>query len=325
VSKMAALKMQAKIYKQSAFAVSSQKTYRCQLKCFLQFCMDYECMALPCTQETLICYTAFLAKKMLPGTVASYLNVVRILHVEAGFANPLDGNYELAMLKRGIKRVKGVPPVQKLPITLDILLKVHPSVDMSVPSELAFWATCLLVFFGFLRKSTLLPASPSFCVGKILTRGDIVDMGFESFTLVVRNSKVIQFGQKILTLPYFRSSNFRLCPIRAVLAHFGASPLSLNRPLFNYLKGGVEVFYSHGAFIGRLKQGLVSAGVDHTQYSAHSLRRGGASFAYEIGLSPLQIKQRGDWASSAYERYVFVSKNALDQVAIALSKGSGVP
>jgi hypothetical protein len=62
--------------------------------------------------------------------------------------------------------------------------------------------------------------------------------------------------------------------------------------LFNYLKDGVEVFYSHAAFVGRLKQGLVSAGVDHTQFSAHSLRRGGASYAYEIGLSPLQIKQR---------------------------------
>jgi integrase/recombinase XerD len=322
VSKMAALRVQAKIYKQSAFAVSSQKTYRCQLKCFLQFCLDHECMPMPCAQETLICYTAFLAKKMLPGTISNYLNVVRIMHVEAGFANPLDGNFELTMLKRGINRVKGVPPNQKMPITLEILQKIYSGVDQSVPSELAFWATCLLGFFGFLRKSTLLPASPSFCVGKILTRGDIVDMSFDSFTLLVRNSKVIQFGQKFLSLPYFRSSNHRLCPIRAVLAHFGASPLPQNRPLFNYLKGGVEVFYSHAAFIGRLKQGLVSAGVDHTQYSAHSLRRGGASFAYEIGLSPLQIKQRGDWASSAYERYVFVSKNSLDQVAMALSNGT---
>ena len=111
---MSALKVQARIYKQSAFAVSSQKTYRCQLKCFLQFCLDYHCMPLPCEQETLICYTAFLAKKMLPGTIANYLNVVRIMHMEAGYANPLGEKYELTMLKRGISRVKGVPPIQKL-------------------------------------------------------------------------------------------------------------------------------------------------------------------------------------------------------------------
>jgi hypothetical protein len=167
-----------------------------------------------------------------------------------------------------------------------------------------------------------LPACATFRVGKILTRGDVIEFNFDSFTLLVRNSQVIQFGQKVLSLPYFRSPNHRLCPIRAVLAHFGASPLPKDRPLFNYLKNGVEVFFSHAAFVSRLKQGLVSAGVDHTQFSAHSLRRGGASFAYEIGLSPLQIKQRGDWASSAFERYVFVSKSSLNQVAFALSNGA---
>jgi hypothetical protein len=73
--------------------------------------------------------------------------------------------------------------------------------------------------------------------------------------------------------------------------------------------------------VSRLKQGLVAAGVDQTLYSAHSLRRGGASYAHEIGLSPVQIKQRGDWASSAFEKYVFVSSKSLDQVAKALSVG----
>jgi hypothetical protein len=145
------LKGAARLFKKSAFAASSQKTYKCQLKIFLQFCLDFKCMPLPCSQETLIVYTAFLAKKMLPSSVGNYLNVVRMLHVEAGFANPLADSYELSMLKRGINRLKGVPPNQKLPITVEILLKLYPFVNLSVPSDLSFWAVCIL---GFLWVSS---------------------------------------------------------------------------------------------------------------------------------------------------------------------------
>jgi hypothetical protein len=202
VEELEVLKTEARSYKKSAFATTTQKTYRCQLKCFLQFCLDHQCVALPASHETLLCYIAFMARKMVPSSIACYLNVVRILHVEAGFSNPLDDNYELAMVKRGIKREKGVPPKQKEPITLAILARVHATLDLSSPFDLAFWACCLLGFFVFLRKSTLLPASPSVRADKRLSRGDVIDFSFESFSLLVRFSKVIQFGQKVLSIPY---------------------------------------------------------------------------------------------------------------------------
>ena len=236
------LREQARKYKQSAYATSTQKTYRCQLKCYLQFCIDFKLCPLPCKQETIICYTAFLASKMLPSSIANYLNIVRILHVEAGFSNPLAENFELTMLKRGIGRVKGVAPKQKHPITLEILLKIRSSVNFALPFDLAFWAVCVIGFFGFLRKSTLLPASSVLRGSKIITRGDITQLSLESFVLIVRNSKVIQFGQKVLKLPYFKCADPRLCPVRAILAHFGASPLGKGRPLFNFLREGLEVF-----------------------------------------------------------------------------------
>jgi hypothetical protein len=64
--------------------------------------------------------------------------------------------------------------------------------------------------------------------------------------------------------------------------------------------------------------------VDPSVYSAHSFRRGGASYAFELGLSPLQIKLRGDWASVAYERYVYISTGATFAVARALAGESRV-
>jgi hypothetical protein len=143
------LRAEARAFKRSSYALSTQKSYRSQLKKYLQFCLDFNCVALPVSQNTLICYVAFLARQLSPTSIPQYLNVIRLLHEEAGLGNPLTDNFELAMVKRGIRREKGVPPKQKMPITLDILKKMHPFLDLSSPCDLAFWAAALIAFFVF--------------------------------------------------------------------------------------------------------------------------------------------------------------------------------
>jgi hypothetical protein len=192
------LKDEARGYKSKAYALSTQKTYRSQIKRYLQFCIDYKCCPVPASQETLLCYVTFLARKLNPVSIPNYLNVVRILHLEAGLANPLEGNFELDLLKRGIKREKGVPVCQKAPITVEVLLKMYGVLDFTLPSDLSFWAAALLAFFGFLRKSSVLPVKANFDPKTTLLRSDVLELGIESFVILVRFSKVIQFGQKVL-------------------------------------------------------------------------------------------------------------------------------
>jgi hypothetical protein len=258
-------------------------------------------------QETLISYIAFLARKLQASSIPNYLNVIRLLHLEAGFKNPLADNFEVNLIKKGVNRQLGLPPKQKEPMTLSILRKIHVLLDVSKPSDLAFWAACVVGFFGFLRKSTLLPASRDFVEGKILTRADVTNMCIDSFVLIVRQSKVIQFGEKIHSIPFVRGSEFILCPVRSVMSHFGASPLGAKRPLFNFLVAGREVALTQESFVSRLKGLLKGVGLNSGEYSAHSLRRGGASYAFQLGLSPLQIKLRGDWSSDSYEQYIFIA------------------
>ena len=45
-------------------------------------------------------------------------------------------------------------------------------------------------------------------------------------------------------------------------------------------------------------------GVDPSQFSGHSFRRGGATFAHRMSVSPLLIKLMGDWSSDAYMSYI---------------------
>jgi hypothetical protein len=314
---------EAKNFKRSYFALSTQKTYRSQLRRFLQFCLDFDCVPVPASQETLLCYAAYLACSLSASSIPNYLNVIRLLHLEAGLVNPLEGNFELNMLKRGIRRVKGVPPCQKEPITIEILRQMYGHLELAKPADLSFWSVALIAFFGFLRKSSVLPDSQNFDAKKTLLRSDVSKLCLSSFVLQCRHSKVVQFEKKVLMLPYVACNDLSLCPVRALLAHFGASPLGARRPLFNYLCMGRECAMTQADFVSRLKSLLCKVSVKAADYSAHSFRRGGASYAFTIGMSPLQIKLRGDWGSDAYERYIFISSGATLTVASLLAGGVG--
>jgi hypothetical protein len=131
-----------------------------------------------------------------------------------------------------------------------------------------------------------------------------------SFVLLIRGSKTIQFGQRVHSVTYASCLDSRLCPIRAFLKHIGLSQLSVTSPLFNYIESGYEVRQTHAVFVKRLRSGLSSLGLNPMEISGHSFRRGGATLAFAMGMSPVNIKLRGDWASNAFEKYVYVSPDS---------------
>jgi hypothetical protein len=317
------LREEARAFKAQAFAPSTKLSYRTHLMAFVRFCMYYDLTPVPATQETLSCYVAHLARTMSPNSISIYLNIIRIMHEEAGLKNPLEDNFEIMMIKRGVKRVKGVPPKQKAPVTVEILIDLFRGMDLSRNSEKAFHCALLVGFFGFLRKASLFPALPDVPVLKRLSRQDVVRLCLDSFELHCYHSKTIQFGQQVHTIPFFACTDLRICPIFAMMTHLGASSgLSPTSSLFNYVEGGVEKFYSHAAFVARLKVGIKRSGRDPREVSCHSLRRGGATLSFACGISCDQIKLRGDWASDCYQRYLFVPPSATMEVARIICQGA---
>jgi hypothetical protein len=318
---VAGLLAQASAYKGAAFAVSTVKTYKSQTTAFLKFCLHYGLQSLPASQDTLCAYLSFLSRSLSPSSIKGYLNAVRLLHIESGLPNPLSQNWEISMIQKGISRLMGAPPKQTLPMTIPMLLALYGTLSGS-PSDKAYWTGCLIAFYGFLRKSTLLPASSELTQGKFIARIDLVDLTLSSFSVLIRFSKTIQFGQRILSLPYVSCVDLRLCLVRALLTHLGSSPLAAARPLFNYFEGGLEKHFSNAFFMYRLHAGLRSTGFPASEVSCHSFRRGGASLAYEVGLSATDIKQRGDWRSNAFEHYLTVGRTSTLNSAFLLSSGA---
>ena len=122
------LKSEARAFKSNAFAVATKRSYHTHLMTYLRFCFFYGLEPVPASRDTLNCYVAHLARTLKPVSVNIYMNIIRILHEEAGLANPLSDNYELAMIKKGLLRARGAPPKQKAPMTIEILLSLHKDV-----------------------------------------------------------------------------------------------------------------------------------------------------------------------------------------------------
>ncbi|MEW8546114.1 MAG: hypothetical protein AB2693_21550, partial [Candidatus Thiodiazotropha sp.] len=189
----ASLDQEVLFYRSNTFAQSTAKTYSAQKKAFFEFCSKLNIQPIPLSQYDLGRYIAFLSRRLAFGSIRQYLNVVRLLHLEAGVGNPLADNWYVSSILKGVKRVKGDSVTQKLPMTLELLSRIFMLLNLSSSYDRVFWAACIVGFFSFFRKSNLLIPSPeAFDPRRHLCVSD-VQFTLEGAVLSVRWSKVIQF------------------------------------------------------------------------------------------------------------------------------------
>ena len=178
---------------------------------------------MPCSSHNLLHYVVFLARTLAASSIACYLNVVRILHLQRGFPNPLQDTlfkFQKKLLMHGIKRLRGNVVRQKLPITPDILHQLHGKLDLTNLLDATFWATRVIAFFSFFLKSKLLiPSASSFDPLKHLR---ICDIRFYNWglLLLVRWSKTIQYRNRTLLVPVPRIEHSKLCRHKAIVNAF---------------------------------------------------------------------------------------------------------
>ena len=287
----------------------------------MRYCAYYQRTPVPADQDTIIGYITFLARSISANSIPGYLNIISLLSSAAGLPNPLAKNWEVNVLKRAISRLKGVPPVQKEPITIDMLLQMHKLLNFKTTNDCCFWLACLVAFYGFFRKSTLLLKNDKTKTSEGICIKDISIISDDAFCISIRHSKTIQFGQRVLRVPFSRCTVRNLCPVRALFNHLSINKMSADCALFSYKAGSVIKILTQSHFASRVKSLLNQSGFDSQLISCHSFRRGGTSFAISCGLNPLQVKARGDWKSNAFEKYVFISDNSFLLTSTALSDG----
>ena len=130
-------------------------------------------------------------------------------------------------------------------------------------------------------------------------------------------TKTIQFQNKKLTVPIPRIPGSILCPVSMLQYYFHQVPHFSSGliPLFLYQSGLQYHILTYPLFLHLLRQKLSTLGYKPSDYSGHSFRLGGASFAFSLRVPHELIQQQGDWNSDAYLRYL--SKPLTQRLRVA--------
>lgn len=299
-------------FKTLAYAPNTNRAYSVHRRAYVAFCNNLGVNPVPATSGVLCAYAAHLAERLCFSSIKQYLNIIRILHQEWGFANPCPDDYNLKLTLRGIRRHLGDPVHRKEPITPALLLTLLASLDVNTPKDAAIWAACLVMFFGLLRRSNVVPpTSKDFDPGKHLRRGDVTFSPLGA-SVCIRWSKTTQFREKIRQIPLPWRKLHPLCPTQAVFNAYQLSEgAAATGPAFVFREGGSFKALTPDHIITSLRKALEGAGLSPKQYAGHSFRRGGATWAFECNVPIESIRQLGDWASTAYTKYVLPTEGSL--------------
>jgi len=251
---------------------------------------------------------AFLSRDNLKySSICQYTSAARQLHILLGLPDTVFDSALVKSVQVGFRRVLGDEANRKLPITNGILLKLIPFLKENSGLK----AIILTGFFSFARKANLVaPSLAQFDPNINLCRGSFVFTDWGAI-MKLAHTKTVQFYERTLYIPLVKVSNCELCPVQALKDHFQASPVAADKPAFyHHNKTGQWQAYTYDTLTRDLKQVLSMAGLDSAKYSAHSLRRGGASFAHQIGVDLPLIQAQGDWASLSVLCYL---SRPLDQ------------
>ena len=316
------LDKKVRFYKSLAYAPNTCKAYRVHRRKYLRFCNSIGVYPVPATSETLCRYAAYLANSLKFSSIKQYMNIVRLLHQEWGLPNPLETDFHLKNTLRGIRRHLGDRVIRKSPISPELLVTFLNTLDVRSPRGASIWAAALLMWFGLLRRSNVMPNSQGdFDADKHLRRKDL-SFTSEGLKVRIRWSKTNQFRSREMLLPYPRLKGQSLCPTQAVYNAVRLTPgapmegpaLTLtNSPPFSPLTPAI--------FIDALRRALGGCGRDPRDFSGHSFRRGGAVWGYRQGLSVDTLRELGDWRSNSYTAYILLGQDGLTKATRVMGQG----
>ena len=269
---------------------------------YLDFCNQLGVAPVPASPVIIAQYAAYLARSIKAASVRGYLNIIRLLHLEAGLPNPLEDNWYVQSTLKGIDRILGMPAVRRTPIHPSLLMNLRFLLDFSIVEDCMFWAAALLMFYGLLRKSNLFPDSiNSFDDKRHFVRSDFTQRPDNTILVDVKYSKTNQFHARPFALTLIPTDHLLSAPAAIHLA-FSKVTLAANAPAFVQSQSGTPM--TGKLFNTKFKQLVNELGIEGNTYSSHSFRRGGACWALQCGVPGEIVQQLGDWKSDCYKQYL---------------------
>ncbi|KAE9182251.1 hypothetical protein PF005_g22569 [Phytophthora fragariae] len=204
---------------------------------------------------------------------------------------------------------------------------------MSIPSDQALWGVLCLSFFFLLRRSEIASSGKKFAwfalkaedVAVLDINGLPANTAREASSVHIRlrGSKTNQRGTPTLRVLNRSGHNF-LCPVFGALflmqAHRGL-PLDIPAAVFTNKFGRSECV-SALSVTRSIRQAAAGLGYSLAEFSAHSLRAGGATHMYRAGEDALTIQFHGRLASDTFKQYTRLCKESVSALASNIVSGS---
>ena len=194
----------------AALKPNTKRTYSSAQNKFLNFCLSYNLVSMPATEDTLLLYVAFLFDSNLKGSsIRVYLAAARSLHVFSGFDYPVD----MLRLKLAVKGAvtQSPPPVRKLPITFPLLSQILQVLSGRFDYKL-IRAAMTMAFFGCFRSGELFVVNSKipFDVQSNLCLGDvIVDYKQKMLSVLLKKSRTDVFSSGVSV--FIGCSGHKIC------------------------------------------------------------------------------------------------------------------
>ena len=297
--------------KSQSIKASTKKNLLVILNSYKTFCDKFNFDLFPCDNKQLCRFGQYLARtfKSAEG-VGNYQSGIRTCHALLGLQIPDPSERQMQMFMQGLKRVLIHAIKQTEPMTPELLLRLSKVVNYMDEVELVAWVATLLGFYMFMRRSNLVPDSvDNYNIKEQFCRGDLNLTGLETAMMTeVRWSKTLQFREKVLRFPVLPASNKAICPVFWTHHMVNRIPAKPTDPAFTIKVNGETLALSANQLIYRIRKWITLVGeVDPNIYSLHSLRRGGATFAYRCNIEAEMIRTLGAWSSDAYKRYIDIT------------------
>ena len=197
----------------------------------------------------------------------------------------------------------------KAPAYPDLVARaLHYRHHLRYPCQIRVAVTFMLV--GFFRQSNIAPpSSRRFDPTRQLIRDDVV-ITSTGLSIHLKWSKTMQKSSQSAVIFLPDTATSVLCPRRVYRDLIQTDPPASGRlPLLRFQDGNpMPVYYITQQWATLLRM----VGVQPRMFSLHSLRRGGASYAYHSGGAAIQdIMSHGTWASDAVRAYLIPGKGQL--------------
>lgn len=294
--------------KRAAYRPGTLKNHLVQIRSFLSFCVFYSMDYIRPGVNTLCLYIEFLAQSLKsPATVINYVSGIRLLHNLLDIKCTSIDNFQVQLMLRAVKITRTYTPIKRLPVSITLLTDLCKCCDSLGLLGRTVKCALLFGFYGFLRRSNLVPSTSAFDISRHTCRGDVLE-DKNGLVIILKWTKTLQDKSKVFLIPLPRIRGSKLCPVTAYRQMCLDYPTTdANQPLFIIPSDSRRRRWQllTAPYLARVFKTLVSAaGYNPSHYSLHSLRSGGASASYKAGTDATLIKRHGSWTSDVFWKYV---------------------